>query len=77
MYWKSGRTSWPSWGGRVLASTTIGLDDDLTILQQQRKNAAWPAFKDCRSRGVKTQWRADKLFVKEGEHFVEHKLLNL
>ena len=60
-----------------LADTTIGLDDDLTILQQQRKNAAWPAFKDFRSRGVKTQWRAEKLFVKEGEHFVEHKVLNL
>ncbi len=60
-----------------LAGTTIGLDDDLTILQQQRKNATWPAFKDFRSRGVKTQWRAEKLFVKEGEHFVEHKVLNL
>jgi len=60
-----------------LAGTTIGLDDDLTILQQQRKNATWPAFKDFRSRGVKTQWRAEKLFVKDGEHFVEHKVLNL
>ncbi len=50
-----------------LAGTTIGLDDDLTILQQQRKNAAWPAFKNFRSRGVKTQWRAEKLFVKEGD----------
>ncbi|DBB02904.1 TPA: hypothetical protein ACH3X1_013507 [Trebouxia sp. C0004] len=54
-----------------LAGTTIGLDDDLTILQQRRKNAAWPAFKDFRSRGVKTQWRAEKLFVKEG---AEHKV---
>ena len=26
---------------------------------------------------VKTQWRAEKLHVKEGEHFVEHKVLNL
>jgi len=59
-----------------LAGATIGLDDDLTILQQQRKNVAWPAFKDFRSRGVKTQWRAEKL-VKEGEHFVEHKVLKL
>lgn len=60
-----------------LAGTTIGLDDDLTTLQQQRKNAAWPAFKDFKSKGVRTQWRAEKLFVKEGEHFVEHKVLNL
>ncbi|DBA87908.1 TPA: hypothetical protein ACH3X1_004896 [Trebouxia sp. C0004] len=57
--------------------TTIGLDDALTILQQQRKNAAWPAFDNFRSRGVKTQWRAEKTFVKEGDHFVEHKVLNL
>ena len=54
-----------------------GLDDNLTILQQQRKIAVWPAFKDFRSRGVKTQWQAEKLFVKEGEHFVEHFVLNL
>ncbi|DBA88643.1 TPA: hypothetical protein ACH3X2_000281 [Trebouxia sp. C0005] len=60
-----------------LAGTTIGLDDDLTILQQQRRNAAWPAFKDFRLRGVKAQWWAEKLFVKEGQHFVEHKVLNL
>ncbi|DBA94783.1 TPA: hypothetical protein ACH3X1_002328 [Trebouxia sp. C0004] len=45
--------------GSKLASTTIGLDDDLTILQQQRKYAAWPAFKDLRSRGVRTQWWAE------------------
>lgn len=56
-----------------LAGTTIGLDDDLTILQQQRKNAAWPAFKDFRSRGVKTQWRAEKLFVKEGSTLLSTK----
>ncbi|KAL3151094.1 hypothetical protein ABBQ38_012962 [Trebouxia sp. C0009 RCD-2024] len=60
-----------------LAGTKVGLDDDLTHLQQQRKNAAWSDFKDFRSKGIKTQWRAEKLFVKEGEHFVEHKVLSL
>ena len=60
-----------------LAGTTIGMDDDLTHLQQKRKNAAWPAFKDFKAKGVRTQWRAEKLFVKDGEHFVEHKVLNL
>lgn len=60
-----------------LAGTTIGLDDDLTHLQQKRKNAAWHAFKEFKARGVRTQWRAEKLFVKEGEHFVEHKVLDL
>ena len=47
-----------------LGPTKIGLDDDLTHLQQQRKNAAWSDFKDFRSKGIKTQWRAEKLFVK-------------
>ena len=60
-----------------LAGTTIGMDDDLTHLQQKHKNAAWPAFKDFKARGVRTQWRAEKLFVKEGNHVVEHKVLNL
>ena len=60
-----------------LTGTSVGLDDDLTQLQQQRKNAAWPAFKDFRSKGIRTQWRAERLFVKEGERLVEHKVLNL
>ena len=59
-----------------LAGTTIGMDD-LTHLQQKCKNAAWLAFKDFKARGVRTQWRAEKLFVKEGEHIVEHKVLDL
>lgn len=33
-----------------LAVTDIGLDDDLTHPQQQRKNAAWSDFKDFRSK---------------------------
>ena len=60
-----------------LATTRIGLDDDLTHLQQQRKNAAWSDFKEFRSKGIKTQWRAEKLFVKKGGQFVEHKVLSL
>ena len=60
-----------------LAGMAIGMDDDLTQLQQQRKNAAWPAFQEARAKGVKAQWRAEKLFLKEGEHFVEHKVLDL
>ncbi|KAL3134402.1 hypothetical protein ABBQ38_006464 [Trebouxia sp. C0009 RCD-2024] len=58
-----------------LAGTKVGLDEDLTHLQQKRKNAAWSDFKD--SKGIKTQWRAEKLFVKKGEHCVEHKVLSL
>ena len=37
-----------------LANTSIGMDDDLTRLQQQRKNAAWADFRAFRSQGVKT-----------------------
>lgn len=57
-----------------LAGTPIGMDDDLTRLQQERKNAAWADFRAFRSQGIRTQWRAEKLFVLEGEHFVEHKV---
>ena len=58
-----------------LRGNPVGVDDDLTQLQQKRKNAAWPAFKDARASGKKTQWRAEKLFILEG--FVEHKVLDL
>ena len=57
-----------------LGGTLIGMADDLTRLQQERKNAAWADFKAFKAQGIRTQWRAEKLFVKEGEHFVEHKV---
>ena len=60
-----------------LAGTKIGMDEDLTHLQQELKNAAWPAFKDYRANEVKTQWRAEKLYVNEREHFIEQKVLNI
>ena len=44
-----------------LRGNPVGMDDDLTHLQQKRKNAAWPAFKDARASGKKTQWRGEKL----------------
>ena len=52
-----------------LASTQIGLDDYLTHLQPQRKKGALPDFKDFRSTGDTTQWRAEKLYMK-GEQLV-------
>ena len=30
-----------------------------------------------KANGVKTQWRAKKLSVKEGEHFVQHKVVTV
>ena len=38
-----------------LKGSPIGMDD-LTQLQQQRKNAAWAKFKDCKARGIRAQW---------------------
>ena len=60
-----------------LAGTQVGLDDDLTPLQQERKRAAWPAFKAFKAKSVKTQWRAEKLFYEDNGRFVEHKLLSV
>ena len=60
-----------------LATTKIGLDYNLTHLQQQLKTAAWSDFKDFRFKGIKTQWRAEKLVVKKGHQFVEDKVLSL
>ena len=53
-----------------LATTKTGLDYNVTHLQQQLKTAAWSEFKDFRFKGIKTQWRAEKLFVKKGHQFV-------
>lgn len=60
-----------------LRGNPAGLDDDLTQLQQKRKQAAWSAFKAAKAAGKRTQWRAEKLFIMEGECFVEHKVLDL
>ena len=60
-----------------LADTKVGLDDDLTPLQQERKRAAWPVFEAFKAKGVKTQWRAEKLFYEDKGRFVEHKPLSV
>ena len=60
-----------------LSGNPVGMDDDLTHLQQQRKTAAWPASKCATAHGVRTQWRAEKLFIFDGERLVQHKVLSL
>ena len=62
---------------RKLADSRVGMDDDLTRLQQERRNAAWPKFKECKEAGIRTQWRAEKIFIKNGQRFVEHKVLSI
>ena len=55
-----------------LAGCKVGLDDDLTPLQQKQKAAAWDKFKEARAGNLKTRWEAEKLYIKQGEEWVAH-----
>jgi len=55
-----------------LAGCEVGLDDDLTPLQQKQKAAAWDKFKEARAGNLKTRWEAEKLYIKQGEEWVAH-----
>ena len=55
-----------------LAGCSVGLDDDLTPLQQKQKAAAWDKFKEARAGKLKTRWEAEKLYIKQGEEWVAH-----
>ena len=55
-----------------LAGCNVGLDLDLTSLQQKQKSAAWAKFKKARAQGLKTRCEAEKLYIKEGEGWVVH-----
>ena len=57
-----------------LAGCNVGLDDDLTPLQQKQKYAAWAKFKEARAQGLKTRWEAEKLYIKEDEKWVVHRV---
>ena len=57
-----------------LAGCNIGLDDDLTPLQQKQKYAARAKFKEARAQGLKTRWEAEKLYIKEDEKWVVHRV---
>ncbi|DBA90150.1 TPA: hypothetical protein ACH3X1_003458 [Trebouxia sp. C0004] len=50
-----------------LAGCIVGLDDDLTPLQQKQKAAAWDKFKEARAGNLKTPWEAEKLYIKQAE----------
>lgn len=52
---------------RKLQGTRWGLEEDLTPLQQSKKRAAWPAFKEAKAAGKKAYWRAEKLFINDRE----------
>ena len=57
-----------------LAGCKVGLDDDLTPLQQKQKSAARAKFKEAGAQGLKTRWDAEKLYIKEGEGWVVHRV---
>ena len=50
------------------AGCKVGLDDDLTPLQQKQKAAAWDKFKEARADNLKTRWEAEKLYIKQGRN---------
>ncbi|DBB15449.1 TPA: hypothetical protein ACH3X3_003676 [Trebouxia sp. C0006] len=52
-----------------LAGCNVGLDDDLTPLQQKQKADAWDKFKEARASNLKTRWEAEKLYIKQGEEW--------
>ncbi len=52
-----------------LAGCNVGLDDDLTPLQQKQKADAWDKFKEARASNLKTGWEAEKLYIKQGEEW--------
>ena len=60
--------------GACYRMTPNGLDDDLTPLQQKQKYAAWAKFKEARAQGLKTRWEAEKLYIKEDEKWVVHRV---
>jgi len=57
-----------------LAGCNVGLDDDLTLLQQKQKSAAWAKFKEAKAQGLEARWEAEKLYIKEGEEWVVHRV---
>lgn len=57
-----------------LAGCDVWLSDDLTPLQQKQKSAAWAKFKEARAEGLRTRWEAEKLYIKEGEGWVVHRV---
>jgi hypothetical protein len=45
--------------------TKLGLDEDLTPMQQARKSEMWPLFKEAKVAGKCAFWRAIELFVND------------
>lgn len=41
----------------------MGVEEDLTKMQQEAKNLAWPAFVAAKKRGDMASWRAEKLYI--------------
>jgi hypothetical protein len=50
-------------GRKGLAGTKLGLDEDLTPMQQARKSELWPLFKEAKATSKRAFWRAVELFI--------------
>jgi hypothetical protein len=52
-----------------LQGTQLGLDEDLTPVQQAHKRAAWATFKEAKEAGEWVYWRG-------ADFYVNHKVVN-
>jgi hypothetical protein len=48
-----------------LVGTKLGLNKDLTLVQQARKSEMWPLFKEAKAMGKRALWRLAKLFIND------------
>jgi hypothetical protein len=46
-----------------LQGTQLGLDEDLTPVQQAQKRAAWANFKEAKEAGERVYWRGADLYI--------------
>jgi hypothetical protein len=52
-----------------LQGTQLGLDEDLTPVQQAQKQAAWTTFKEAKEAGERVYWHGANLYI-------NHKVIN-
>jgi len=52
-----------------LQGTQLGLDADLTLVQQAQKRTAWATFKEAKEAGERVYWRGADLYI-------NHKVIN-
>ncbi len=56
-------------GHKGLVGTKLGLDEDLTPMQQAYKSEMWPLFKEAKVVGKRAFWRTIEFFVNDTQIF--------